>query len=284
MNDSCLTDEPAASPGVDSTHRGLAFQPGTFSAPRMRGLGGVAWGLAHVSLAHPPLLLPPGNTHCHREESQRALLRPTRTPGLGRRPAAAARPWMFALRRLLKRRTGHTVRRESPWPGQPCGLRRGPGLPRGWSGHSCRRSAGGHACPPACGALRLSWLQDSAAGGQPHPSEEEGPAGRGQPARPLGLCTAAAASTLTRQGPPASGPRLVRQRVDHHHTRDTPGVDSGSSPEEALGANPEQLTMARASLQVPRAQSCRLAPASAAEAGEGGSCKGADVQDTSCSS
>ena len=69
--------------------------------------------------------------------------------------------------------------------------------------------------------------------------------------------------------------------MDHHYTRDTPGVDSGSSPEEAPGANPEQLTKARASLQVLRAQSCRLAPASAEEAGEGSSCKGADVQDTS---
>lgn len=55
--------------------------------------------------------------------------------------------------------------------------------------------------------------------------------------------------------------------------RDMPGADSGSGPEEARGANPERLTMARVSLEVPRAWSCWLAPASAAEAGEGRSCK-----------
>ena len=61
MNDSCLTDEPAASPGVDSTHRGLAFQPGTFSAPRMRGLGGGLGSGPRVS--HPPSTAPPPRQH-----------------------------------------------------------------------------------------------------------------------------------------------------------------------------------------------------------------------------
>lgn len=199
------------------------------------GGGGVAWGLAHLSPAHPPTAPPPRQHPLPQGGAPAGPFPAHPNPWAGRTPCGCSQALDVCAAAASEETSRPHGEKGKPVTRTAMRSEEGPRpAPRGWSGRSCCRSAAGSCLPPASGALLLSWLhQDSAAGGQPHPSEEEGLAagtGRGQSAHPLGLYAAATARMLTGQGPPSSGPRLVRRRVDHHHTRDTPGADSSSGP------------------------------------------------------